>query len=161
MPEASSFTRFSTIIAPCLFLLALATCGKDSPTKTESPTTPPAPPPPPPVQSVPTSIVITPSPVALTSITFIIPARANWADRLYRITLSGPEGVAMLGGEDELEEEDGPAAALLLEPGTGRVRGILRDWPEPGVTDSAARRVVPEPGLEVRISRGIPDVVDW
>ena len=92
---------------------------------------------------------------------FIIPARANWADRLYGITLSGPEGVAMLGGEDEFEEEDGPTAALLLEPGTGRVRGILRDWPEPGVTVSAARRVVPEPELEVRISRGIPEVVDW
>ena len=98
--------------------------------------------------------------------TFILPARSDWPDRLARITLSGPEGVATLGGEDEMDYWDAPAAALLLDPVTGSVRGVLRDWPdqgvlEPGVTAAAARRVVPEPGLEVVISRGIPSSEDW
>ena len=89
----------------------------------------------------------------------IIPARAEWPNRLTRITLSGPEGVATLGEEDELEEE--PAAALLLDPATGKVRGLLRDWPEPGITAVSARRVLPEPGLEVFISSGVPAPADW
>ena len=95
------------------------------------------------------------------SFAFILPARRDWSNRLDRITLTGPEGVASLGGEDELEEEAAPTAALLLDAVTGMVRGILRDWPEPGVSVSSARRVLPEPGLEVVISSGIPEVEDW
>ena len=102
---------------------------------------------------------------------FILPARSDWPDRLARITLSGPEGVAILGGEDELDDWDAPAASLLLDPVTGSVRGLLRDWPDqgistPGISAAAARRAaarsaVPEPGLEVVISRGIPSYEDW
>ena len=86
---------------------------------------------------------------------FIIPARAEWADQLSHITLSGPEGVVTLGGDDD------PTAALLLDPGTGKVRGLLRDWPEPSTTLQAARRSSPEPGLEVVISTGVPNAADW
>ena len=92
--------------------------------------------------------------------TFILPARSDWPGSLERITLSGPEGVATLGGEDELDTERSPAA-LLLDPVTGRVRGILRDWLPPNVSPATARRVVPEPGLEIVISRGIPSYGDW
>ncbi len=92
---------------------------------------------------------------------FIIPARATWSNRLAEITLSGPEGVATLGGDIGLDGQDAPAAALLLDSVTGNVRGILRDWPEPGITGVAARRVLPEPGLDAVISSGVPDAADW
>ena len=92
---------------------------------------------------------------------FIIPARAAWSNRLTEITLSGPEGVATLGGDGGLNDRDASAAALLLDSVTGDVRGILRDWPEPGITGVAARRVSPEPGLDVVISNGVPDATDW
>ena len=86
---------------------------------------------------------------------FILPVQAVWATSLQSITLSGPEGVSSLDGEDD------PTAALLLDPGTGKVRGQLRDWPEPSTTLQAARRSSPEPGLEVVISTGVPDAADW
>ena len=97
---------------------------------------------------------------------FILPARSEWPGRLERITLSGPEGVATQGGEEGLDAEDAHAMALLLDSVTGRVRGILRDWPdqdvsEPGASEAAARRAAPEPGLEVVISRGVPSPEDW
>ena len=97
---------------------------------------------------------------------FIIPARSDWPDRLARITLSGPEGVTTLGGEEKLDAGDAPAAALLLDPVTGSVRGLLQDWPDqgvstPGISAAAARRAAPEPGLEVVISWGMPEFEDW
>ena len=92
---------------------------------------------------------------------FIIPARAAWSNRLTEITLSGLEGVVTLGGDGGLNDRDAPAAALLLDSVTGDVRGILRDWPEPGITGVAARRVLPESGLDVVISSGVPDAADW
>lgn len=92
---------------------------------------------------------------------FILPARADWSRRLARITLSGPEGVATLDKEDEFNEEGETAAALLLDPYSGQVRGILRDWPGPEVTRPSARRVLPEPGLKVVVSGGIPEDSDW
>ena len=95
------------------------------------------------------------------SFAFILPMSSHWVNRLARITLSGPEGVATLGGDGGLNDRDAPAAALLLDSVTGNVRGILRDWPEPGITGVAARRVLPEPGLDVVISNGVPDAADW
>ena len=86
---------------------------------------------------------------------FTIPVYTNWLDRLMRITLSGPEGlVEMTRGGDR-------SAALLLDQSTGQIRGILRDWPEQGTTVQGARRVLPEPGLELIESHGIPGPVDW
>lgn len=95
------------------------------------------------------------------SFAFIVPVRRDWRDRLTRITVSGPEGFATLGGEYESEPEDAPSAALLLDPATGKVRGVLRDWPAPGLSPAAARRTAPEPGLEVVISPGVPDQDSW
>ena len=87
---------------------------------------------------------------------FVLPARADWSVRLHRIALSGPEGVATLDADSPRQ-----ASALLLDPSTGQVRGILRDWQRPDGGSQAARRTMPEPGLDVVISSGIPDRDSW
>ncbi|MXY97193.1 MAG: hypothetical protein F4Z29_05475 [Gemmatimonadetes bacterium] len=86
---------------------------------------------------------------------FALPVRQGWSGLLARITLTGPEGIV------EMTREDDRSAALLLDPSSGRVRGILRDWPEPGASVTSARRVLPESNLNVVISKGIPEVGDW
>ena len=87
--------------------------------------------------------------------TFILPTQPDWSNKLWRITITGPEGVV------HMTRDDGQSAALLLSRSTGKIRGILRNWPEPGALLQAARRVLPEPGLDVVISSGIPDSADW
>ena len=84
------------------------------------------------------------------SFAFILPVGRDWPDRLARIVLSGPEGVSILDGEED------PSAALLLDHTTGSVRGVLRDWPEAAGKRLAAG-TLPEPGLEVLTSRGLPE----
>ena len=84
---------------------------------------------------------------------FALPARPSWAARLSRITLSGPGGAVATG-------RAGERAAALLRDGAGGVRGVLRDVPVPAA-GVAARRMAPEPGLEIVISRGVPDPASW
>ena len=89
---------------------------------------------------------------------YMIPARPDWSGRLSRIVLSGPEGHV------EMTRDDRRPAALLIDSAYGSVRGILRDWPaDPGEPTglSAARRALPEQGLDVITSPGIPDPADW
>ena len=86
---------------------------------------------------------------------FLIPVRSDWSGMLARITFSGPEGFV------DMARDSGRSAALLLDRSTGAVRGILRDWPGPGRTVQGARRVLPDPSLEVVVSPGIPDAADW
>ncbi len=83
-------------------------------------------------------------------------ADSDWADALSRIVLTGPDGsVAMSAGA-------GPAAALLRDPATGRVRGILRDWPGSAAgAQPDAGRALPERELEVQVSSGIPRSDAW
>ena len=88
------------------------------------------------------------------SFVFALPAEAGWADALARIVLTGP------GGTVEVDAESGPATALLRDPATGRVRGILRDWPDPA-TQADAPAALPEPGLDVQVSRGVPAPDAW
>ena len=88
------------------------------------------------------------------SFVFALPAEAGWADALARIVLTGP------GGEVAMDAQSGPAAALLRDPATGRVRGILRDWPDPA-TQADAAAAAPERGLEVQVSRGVPAPDAW
>ena len=94
------------------------------------------------------------------SFAFILPVGRDWPDRLARIVLAGPEGLSILDGEED------PSAALLLDRTTGSVRGVLRDWPEPAGKGPAGkplavRRALPEPGLEVLTSHGLPDSASW
>ena len=85
--------------------------------------------------------------------TFLLPVEPAWEARLAAITLSGPAGTATLDGDSDI------AMAILRDPRTGQVRGILRDPPlEAGVAADAA---VGAPGLEVLFSRGIPGAAAW
>ena len=90
------------------------------------------------------------------SFALALAADSEWADVLSRIVLTGPGGsVAMNAGA-------GPAAALLRDPATGRVRGILRDFP--GSTAGAqpdAGQTLPERGLDLQVSFGIPRPDAW
>ena len=72
---------------------------------------------------------------------FALPVRPEWADELERITLSGPKG----GGDNGRRRAS--VRRHPTRPSTGRVRGILRDWPEPGpaLQAAAAREALAEP----------------
>lgn len=82
---------------------------------------------------------------------FTLPAPDAWDD-LARITLSGPEGTVAL------DREGGPAMGLLIDDATGRVRGFLRDV---AVAADGATAELPEPGLRVQVSRGVPGREAW
>ena len=86
---------------------------------------------------------------------FVIPVLPGWADRLYDITFTGPEGVVSVGRNSDR------SAALLLDRDTGIVRGILRDWLDPLSVSPRARPTLPEPGLEIVVSPGVPDADSW
>lgn len=81
---------------------------------------------------------------------FILPVRPDRISGLTRVSLSGPEGAV------EITRDDDRAAVLMIDRHTGEVRGILREWLSPGGSYSAGRRILPQPGLDVIISRGIP-----
>ena len=91
------------------------------------------------------------------SFALALAADSEWADALSRIVLTGPDGsVAM-------NEGTGPAAALLRDPATGRVRGILHDWRESTAAGAQpdATRALPERGLDLQVSSGIPRSDAW
>ena len=77
---------------------------------------------------------------------FAVPIQAGWEDALERITLTGPEGQAYTDQTDERR------ITVVSEPGTGRLRAILRDWEEslPGVLRDAA-------SLDVSTTRGLKE----
>ena len=85
---------------------------------------------------------------------FALPVRAGWEGSLATITLSGPEGSVTLDGESDIP------MAILRNPRTGQVRGILRD-PLQATQAAADGAGVPAPGLEVLFSRGIPGAAAW
>ena len=82
------------------------------------------------------------------------------------ILLAGPEGIATLDGES------GPPAALLRDPRTGRVRGILRDLTNldgglgtlagAAVDRASIASLLPDAAdLKILVSRGIPAANQW
>ena len=90
----------------------------------------------------------------VSSFAFALPVRPGWADALASVTLSGPEGSATLDDDSDIP------MAILRDPRTGRVRGILRD--PPPATEVAADGVgARAPSLEVLFSRGIPGAASW
>lgn len=87
---------------------------------------------------------------------FTLPLRSEWAETLptlARITLVGP------GGSTALDETSDHSMALVRDPATGQVRGILRDWP--GKAASVPVRGLVEPGVQVQVSQGIPERASW
>ena len=88
------------------------------------------------------------------SFAFVLPVEPGWAGNLASITLSGPGGSATLDSDTDLP------MAILLDPSSGQVRGILRDLPQA----DAAAALTPQAGLDsldVLFSRGIPDAAAW
>ena len=88
------------------------------------------------------------------SFAFVLPVEPGWELGLASITLAGPGGAVVLDGGSDLP------MAILRNPQTGRVRGILRDGEAARVTTSATDGRIP-PGVEVMFSRGIPDRRAW
>ena len=89
------------------------------------------------------------------SFTIMLPARDGWAGNLTAITLAGP------GGSDTLNEESVRPMAILRNPRTGQVRGILRrQLPVAQAAMDGVGRVA-EPGLDVLLSLGLPDAEGW
>ena len=86
---------------------------------------------------------------------FVLPVEPGWADSLASITLSGAAGSATLDSDT-----DRPMS-ILLDPSTGQVRGILRDFPPATQVASDTAGNASETGLEVLSSRGIPDAGAW
>ena len=80
------------------------------------------------------------------SFAFVLPVRSAWADALTAITLSGPDGTAVLDADS-----DRPMV-IQLDPGTGRVRAFL---------DGAQAANTPGRGPATLFSRGLPDVAAW
>ena len=88
------------------------------------------------------------------SFAFVLPVEPGWADNLASITLSGPGGSVALDSDTDLP------MAILLDPSTGRVRGILRDMPQADAAAVLAPQAGPD-SLDVLFSRGIPDAAAW
>ena len=87
------------------------------------------------------------------SFAFVLPVRPGWAGSLASVTLSGPGGSATLDNDTDLP------MSILLDPGTGQVRGILRD-PPPDAAAALAPLAGPD-SPDVLFSRGIPDAAAW
>ena len=90
----------------------------------------------------------------VSSFVFALPARPGWADALASVTLSGPDGAAMLDGDSDMP------MAILRDPVTGQVRGFL-DGPATAATVAADAAAPGAAGLDVLFSRGIPDAAAW
>jgi hypothetical protein len=86
---------------------------------------------------------------------FALPVELGWGDDLAAIILAGP------GGSFALNDDSDVPTAILLDPRTGRVRGILREVPPPAraAMDAGKRSAGPE--LAMLFSRGMPDTAAW
>ncbi len=86
---------------------------------------------------------------------FVLPAEPGWAGELAGITLDGPAGTFALN-----DDSDRPTA-ILRDPRTGRVRGILREVPPPARAAMDAAERSGGAALEMLFSRGLPDAAAW
>ena len=89
------------------------------------------------------------------SFAFVLPLRPEWEGRLAGLVLTGPDGSAVLDGES-----DRPMA-ILRDPRTGRIRGIVRGPPGTATLAEALATLSPEPTMEVLYSRGLPGAEAW
>ena len=90
------------------------------------------------------------------SFVFAVQARADWAGALASLTLSGP------GGSTTMDQTTDQPMAILRDPASGQIRGILHD-PSPAVLsrDGTVTGLPAGAGLEVVLSRGIPREAEW
>ncbi len=86
---------------------------------------------------------------------FALPVEETWPAGLARLSLTGP------GGRTEMTSGSEPPMAILRDPETGDVRAIFRHLPAGPLALSAAAAQAPEPGLEIMISHGLPDMAAW
>ena len=90
------------------------------------------------------------------SFAFVLPTEVGWAGELADVTLAGPGGTFALNADSDLP------MAILRDPRTGRVRGILREVPPRArAAMDATERSVVGPEIEVLFSRGLPDAAAW
>ena len=86
---------------------------------------------------------------------FALPVEPGWAGELAGITLAGP------GGTFALNDNSDVPMAILRDPRTGRVRGILRAPPPAQAAMDATERSATPPELELLFSRGMPSAAAW
>ena len=87
--------------------------------------------------------------------TFALPVQPTWRDQLTQVTLSGPEGAVTI------DETSDVAMGMLKDSATGKLRGFLRNVTFTPSGTLSARRNLPESGLEIVISQGVPLTADW
>ena len=73
---------------------------------------------------------------------FLVPYRADWAETLDRMVLTGPEGT------DTVTRTGLPPMAVVTNPATGVIQAIIRDWDGGALPGEGVSRVT--------ITRGIP-----
>ena len=85
---------------------------------------------------------------------FVLPVQSAWEGDLASISLTGPGGSVTLDGDTDLP------MAILRNPRTRQIRGIISNPPleTQAAADAGAALA---PGLEVLLSRGIPDTAAW
>ena len=90
------------------------------------------------------------------SFVFALPVRTEWADVLESIALSGP------AGSTTMDQATDQPMAILRDPDSGQVRGILRGEDATDLIRVAAEAAgLTAPRLRVLFSRGMPDVAEW
>ncbi len=90
------------------------------------------------------------------SFVFALPVQDDWAGVLESITLSGP------AGSTTTDQATDQPMAILRDPDSGQVRGILRGEDATDLIRVAAEVAgLTAPRLQVLFSRGMPDVADW
>ena len=90
------------------------------------------------------------------SFLFMLPVQPGWEGRLASVTLTAP------GGSATLDQDSRRPMAILRDPGTRRIRAILRDLPPTVTTQAIADTAVTrDPAVEVLFSRGIPGPGAW
>ena len=89
---------------------------------------------------------------------FVLPIDEESGIRLNRITVSGPNGYF------ELRDGSKPPTVIARDYRSGEVRAILTNLPDLPLNDLTQRdfdKLLPEKGLDVMVSRGIPSREDW
>ena len=81
---------------------------------------------------------------------FAVPVSDGLLAALASVTLAGPSGTTTI------DQTTNRPIAMLRDPQTGRLRGILRNLPGSPLSRSDATYLSPEPGLEVIVGRGLP-----